>query len=90
MIHQLVFLFTQSNAALAGRRLGQQFFTRLGAGALGQLLRQVVSELDELFVLGHRIALALELDDCAHGLVGAEIEPEPAELSFAVSPATHD
>ena len=66
-VEHVVLLLRQRRAGLLGRRLLQQLLGRLAPGPGGQLLGQVVGQLDELLAVGHRRAFAAQLDhraDC--------------------------
>ena len=81
------FCSPQRRAGLAGRRLGQQFVGRLGTGTGRQLPGQVVGQLDELLVLRHRGAFALQFDHRADRRIETGVDAESAERRLAARPA---
>ena len=88
-IEQLVLLLAQRLALLAGRGLIEQLVDGRRAGTLGQLLRQVVGQLDELFVLGDRGTFALEFDHRPDRFVKVGEDPHPAKAGLAAAAQLH-
>ncbi len=84
-VEHLVLLFRQRLALLGGRRLREQFFGRRCAGTGGQGFGQVIGQLNEVFIGGHRCALAKQFHHRADLLVGTEVETEASEGGFAIA-----
>jgi hypothetical protein len=84
-VGQIVELRAEGGARLGGGGLVQQRIGRVGAGSEGQLLREIVGELTELVVIGHRRALALQLDDRGDALLPVAEHGDPAGGGLAVA-----
>ena len=85
-IEQIVLLLPQGRAWLARRRLVQQFVGRLGARPRRQLAGQVVRQLDQLRILRHRVAFALQLDHGANRRIETGEDAKSTKRRFAVGP----